>query len=156
MLPNGEESEAYMGNDQPDSTDTEVSDAGESFAATFAGLTALEIAAVAGAKKFLSEKPIQRVINGIWKGDIVFWDQLSTHSVKQAQLYNRKKTDPFCRLKVPLYLKVFEIVFFAAFLAFYYAVLIPKQSEVISVPEIMLYIWIAAFAYNGTLGHQEK
>ncbi|KAK3684362.1 hypothetical protein LTR37_020363 [Vermiconidia calcicola] len=148
LLPNGEESEAYMGNDQPDSTDTEVSDAGESFAATFAGLTALEIAAVAGAKKFLSEKPIQRVVNGIWKGDIVFWDQLSTHSVKQAQLYNRKKTDPFCRLKVPLYLKVFEIVFFAAFLAFYYAVLIPKQSEVISVPEIMLYIWIAAFAYN--------
>ena len=30
------------------------------------GLSALEIAAVSGAKKFLSQKPIQRIITAIW------------------------------------------------------------------------------------------
>jgi hypothetical protein len=43
------------------------------FATTFAGLNALELAAVADAKKFLSQKSIQRVIGGIWNGDIVSW-----------------------------------------------------------------------------------
>lgn len=129
-----------------------LADKEESFATTFAGLNALEIAAVAGAKKFLSEKPIQRIINGIWKGDIVFWDTLSTHSVKKTRLYNKDRSDPFCRLRVPLYLKVFEILFFAVFLAFYYTALIEKSSPSSpSFSEIMLYIWLAAFAYNGNV-----
>jgi hypothetical protein len=118
-------------------------------AAEFAGLNALEIAAVAGAKKFLGEKSIQRVINGIWKGDIVFWDTLSTHSVKKAQFYNRNRFDPFCRLRVPLYLKMFEVLFFMTLLAFYYAVLIPAQSGSFTAAEILLYIWLLAFSYNG-------
>ena len=42
------------------------------FATIFAGLNALEIAAVSGSRKFLSQRPIQRIIDGIWKGDIVF------------------------------------------------------------------------------------
>jgi hypothetical protein len=84
------------------------------FALAFAGLNALEIAAVVEAKKFLSQKAIQRIIDGIWKGDIVFWESLSTHSIKHAQLYNKAKSDPFCRLRVPLYLKLFEVLFFAA------------------------------------------
>lgn len=121
----------------------------ESFASTFAGLNALEVAAVAGAKKFLSEKPIQRIVNGIWKGDIVFWDTISTKAVKKARFYNRERSDPFCRLRVPLYLKLFEMLFFAGFLAFYYTVLVEKQSESISAAEIMLYVWIASFSYNG-------
>lgn len=125
------------------------SDSECSFAVTFAGMNALEIAAVADAKKFLSEKPVQRIINGIWRGDIIFWDTLSLKSVKKARFYNRQKSDPFSRLRVPLYLKIFEILFFAGFLAFYYAVLVEKQSESVSGVEIMLYIWIASFAYNG-------
>ena len=121
----------------------------ESFATTFAGLNALEVAVVAGAKKFLSEKPMQRIINGIWRGDIVFWDSLSTDSVKKALFYDRQRSDPFSRLRVPLYLKIFEILFFIGFLAFYYTVLVEKRFRSVSAAEVMLYIWIASFSYNG-------
>ncbi|EMC91951.1 hypothetical protein BAUCODRAFT_152304 [Baudoinia panamericana UAMH 10762] len=119
-----------------------------SFATTFAGLNALEIAAVADAKKFMSQRAIQRVIDGIWKGDIVFWETLGQHSTKQAKFYNKTRSDPFCRLRVPLYLKAFEVLFFAAFLVFYYIVLLQKTTHTVSAAEVMLYVWLTAFAYN--------
>jgi hypothetical protein len=120
----------------------------ESLEAAFAGLNALEIAAVAGAKKFLGQKSIQRIINGIWQGDIVFWDSLSTHSTKKARIYNRHRSDPYCRLRVPMYLRVFEVVFFVSLLAFYYAVLIPDQESTFTAAEVLLYVWLLAFSYN--------
>lgn len=40
----------------------------------FITLNALEIAAVADAKRFLSQHVVQKIITGIWNGDIVFWD----------------------------------------------------------------------------------
>lgn len=118
------------------------------FASTFANLSALEIAAVANAKKFLSQRSIQHVIDGIWKGDVVFWNEVSTHSRKHAQVYRKAHSDPYARLRVPLYLKVFEVLFFAGFLALYYIVLVQKQASSVTVPEVMLYIWLASFSYN--------
>lgn len=41
----------------------------------FVTLNALEIAAVADAKRFLSQHVVQKIITGIWNGDIVFWDR---------------------------------------------------------------------------------
>ncbi|KAK5165097.1 uncharacterized protein LTR77_009194 [Saxophila tyrrhenica] len=120
----------------------------DSLAAQFVSLNALEIAAVVEAKHFMGEKSIQRVINGIWNGDIIFWDSISMHSTKKARLYNRNKSDPYCRLRVPLYLKVFEVLFFVTLLASYYAALIPKQSERFMPAEWLLYIWLLAFSYN--------
>ncbi|KAF3035197.1 hypothetical protein E8E12_001158 [Didymella heteroderae] len=111
-------------------------------------LSALEIAAVGGAKKFLSQRPIQKVINGLWRGDIVFWETLSVNSVKRPRRYNRKQADPFSRLRVPRYLKIFETLFFAIFLALYYAVLVRRDQERVTIPEILLYVWIASFAYD--------
>jgi hypothetical protein len=119
------------------------------FAASFAGLNALEIAAVSDAKKFLSQKAIQRIIDGIWNGDIAFWNSMDRHTVKQAKVYHKMESDLFCRLRVPLYLKLFEVMFFAAFLIFYYVVLVQKHSEHISGPEVMMYVWLASFTYNG-------
>jgi hypothetical protein len=89
-------------------------------------------------------------------------------------LTKRRKADPFCRLRVPRYLKAFEAIFFLSFLALYYAVLIPIQRDHdrvrtpggaqppiaalqsgrqwsfhhVTVPEVFLYIWIAGFAYD--------
>lgn len=111
-------------------------------------LSALEIAAVSGAKKFLSQRPIQKVINGLWRGDIVFWETLSVNSVKRPRKYNRKQADPFSRLRVPRYLKIFETLFFAIFLALYYAVLVRRDKQRVTIPEILLYVWIASFAYD--------
>jgi hypothetical protein len=111
-------------------------------------LSALEIAAVSGAKKFLSQRPIQKVINDLWRGDIVFWETLSVNSIKKPLKYNRSHADLFCRLRVPLYLKVFETLFFAVFLALYYAVLVHRNNERVTISEVLLYVWIVSFAYD--------
>lgn len=62
----------------------------DSFAASFENLNALEIAAVCSAKKFLSQRVVQRIIESIWRGDIVFWETLSVGSIKEAKIYNQK------------------------------------------------------------------
>ena len=94
---------------------------------SFHGLNALEIAAVADCKKFLSHGVVQKIITSIWKGDIIFWEILSTTTKKKAQFYRECHPDPFTRLRVPRYIKAFEVLFFATFLALYYAVLVQRN-----------------------------
>ncbi|KAI9821910.1 MAG: hypothetical protein M1827_002492 [Pycnora praestabilis] len=131
---------------QAEDEPAEMADA--EWASPFEGLNALEIAAVAGAKKFLSHRVMQRIVDGIWNGNIVFWESMNTHSRKKALIYNIKKADPYCRLRVPKYQKAFEVFFFAIFLALYYAVLVERNPRKITPIEILLFIWIAAFAYE--------
>ncbi|ETS83610.1 hypothetical protein PFICI_05486 [Pestalotiopsis fici W106-1] len=116
--------------------------------APFINLNALEIAAIADAKRFLSQHVVQKIITGIWSGDIIFWDRLSAGSIKKPRFYNPQTADPFCRLRVPRYLKVYEVVFFGLFLFLYYAVLIEQNRYAITPREIMLYVWFAAFCYD--------
>jgi hypothetical protein len=56
----------------------------------FLGLNALEIAAIAHAKRFLSQRVVQRVVNDIWNGEIVFWDSLTVNSKKTPHMFNRR------------------------------------------------------------------
>lgn len=56
----------------------------------FFGLNVLEIAIIVHAKKFLSQKVVQRVVDNIWKGEIVFWDSLSVQSRKRPHFFNEK------------------------------------------------------------------
>ncbi|KAF7512205.1 hypothetical protein GJ744_002367 [Endocarpon pusillum] len=113
-----------------------------------AGLNALEIAAVANAKKFLAQRLVQGVVRDIWDGNIIFWESLSVNAVKRARVYNKRIADPYARLRVPKYAKAIQICFFAALFALYYAVLIQRHPHGITVTEVFLYIWIAAFAYD--------
>ncbi|KAK5079196.1 hypothetical protein LTR64_002383 [Lithohypha guttulata] len=113
-----------------------------------AGLNALEIAAVANCKKFMSQKPVQAVVEDIWNGNIIFWDSLSTNAKKSAKIYNKRTADPFSRLRVPKYQKAFQVAFFIAFLVLYYAVLVQRNPRSVTVTEVLLYVWIAAFAYD--------
>jgi hypothetical protein len=94
---------------------------------SFTGLNGLEIAAVADCKKFLSQRILQKIITGIWNGDITFWETLSVHTKKKPQFYNRKRSDCFTRLRVPRHIKAFEVLFFATFLFLYYAVLVERN-----------------------------
>jgi hypothetical protein len=55
-----------------------------------AGLNALEIAAVANAKKFLGQRLVQKVVQDIWDGNIIFWESLSVNAVKKARVYNKR------------------------------------------------------------------
>lgn len=73
---------------------------------------------------------------------------LTVDAVKKPRFYNKATADPFSRLRVPRYLKTFEVVFFAGFLYLYYSVLVERNPDRISVPEILLYIWFAAFTYD--------
>jgi hypothetical protein len=114
----------------------------------FVGLNALEIAAVADAKRFLSQHIVQKIVTGIWNGDIVYWDSLSVHATKAPRFYNPRTMDPYSRLRVPRYLKTWEVLFFASFLFLYYLVLINRDNTHLTVSEILLFIWIAAFCYD--------
>lgn len=116
--------------------------------APFTHLNALEIAAIADAKRFLSQHVVQKIITGIWNGEIIFWDQLSVHSEKKPRFYNSNTADPFSRLRVPKYLKAYEVAFFAGFLMLYYSVLIEQNRYAITPLEVLLYIWFAAFFYD--------
>ncbi|WYZ45947.1 hypothetical protein EsH8_IX_000172 [Colletotrichum jinshuiense] len=114
----------------------------------FTNLNALEIAAVADAKRFLSQHVVQKIVTGIWNGDIIFWDSLSVHAEKKPRFYNAHTADIFSRLRVPKYLKAWEAFFFFVFLCLYYSVLVEQNTERITHNEVVLYIWLAAFLYD--------
>lgn len=84
----------------------------------------------------------------IQNGDVIFWESLSTHSIKKARRYNKRVADPFARLRVPKYQKAFQVLFFVSFLLLYYAVLVERNPQHITVTEVFLYLWIIAYAYD--------
>lgn len=106
---------------------TEDHDNEEDPTSAFTGLNGLEIAAVADCKKFLSQRIVQKIVTGIWNGDIVFWENFSPDAKKKPHFYNKKHSDAFTRLRVPRYVKDFEVLFFASFLFLYYAVLVERN-----------------------------
>ena len=125
-----------------------TSSAEEEPVSSFVGLNALEIAAVANAKQFLSQNVVQKIVDDIWNGRIIFWESLSVHSKKKAKIYDKRRADPYCRLRVPKYQKGFEALFFALFLLIYYAVLVERKPEQFGFVEGLLYVWIVAFGYD--------
>lgn len=80
-----------------------------------AGLTALEIAVVAEAKHFLSRTKVQEITNGIWLGRITFEETGFVHAPRVPRLYNKAKDSIATRLKVPIYIKSFELLFYLGF-----------------------------------------
>jgi hypothetical protein len=68
----------------------------QEFASYFDRLNALEIATVSGSKKFLSQRVVQKVVEKLWRGDIVFWETLSVESVKKAKIYNKRYESEGC------------------------------------------------------------
>ncbi|KAG6034484.1 hypothetical protein E4U19_005675 [Claviceps sp. Clav32 group G5] len=114
----------------------------------FKSLNALEIAAVANAKRFLSQHVVQKIITGIWNGEIVFWNTLSVNAVKKPRYYNPRTSDPFSRLRVPKYVKAWEVLFFVVFLVLYYSVLVTRDDTRLTMTEVCLFVWIAAFFYD--------
>ena len=57
---------SYFGTDSVNASTTATTHSDE-FTSQFENLSALEIAAVSGAKKFLSQRPVQKIINGVWR-----------------------------------------------------------------------------------------
>lgn len=126
----------------------DVAEEHDDLATEMAGLNALEIGAVAKCKKFMSQKPVQAVVEDIWNGNIIFWEDLHAESKKVPRIYNPRTADPFTRLRVPKYQKTFQVAFFVAFLAVYLAVVFQRRRRSVSAMEIVLYIFIAAFTVD--------
>lgn len=114
----------------------------------FQGLNALEIAAIASAKRFLGRSAVQRIVTGIWHGDVIFWDSLSPRATKAPRFYDPATADPYSRLRVPKYVKCWEAAFFSVFLCLYYAVLLRRVADRVTATEAVLWVWIAAFCYD--------
>lgn len=70
------------------------------------------------------------------------------HPQKTELTAKFRTADAYSRLRVPIYRKTFEAVFFVSFLFLYYAVLVERDPSGISFLETLMYIWIAAFAYD--------
>lgn len=64
----------------------------------------------------------------------MFWDHLDVHAVKKPRYYNPATADPFSRLRVPKYLKTYEIFFFVGLMALYYTVLVEVSSTLAVLP----------------------
>jgi hypothetical protein len=89
LLERNRQHEGYLGSEHQESSNYFPDADGDGFS-MFLGLNALEIATIAHAKKFLSQKVVQKVVNDIWNGEIVFWDSLSVHSTKKPQRFNKR------------------------------------------------------------------
>jgi len=81
-------------------------------------------------------------------GNIIFWSSLRADATRSAQIYRKQSADPFCRLRVPKYLKAFEVFFFLGFLVLYYLVLVQRHFHGVTLPEVLLYVWFLSFGYN--------
>ncbi|KAK7741773.1 hypothetical protein SLS53_004837 [Cytospora paraplurivora] len=121
---------------------------GEGFAEPFMNLNTLEIAIVSGAKKFLSQRAVQDIVDDVWSGKIVFWDSLTVNAVKKPRFHGKRNSDPWSRLRVPRYMKTFEIMFFLSFLALFYIVSLERVKYSITGWELLFYLFTLGFAFD--------
>ena len=63
----GGRSSSYFGTDSVHTSAMTSSTQSDEFTAQFENLSALEIAAVSNSKKFLKQRPVQKIINGLWR-----------------------------------------------------------------------------------------
>lgn len=115
---------------------------------SFKHLNSLQLAVIANAKRFLSQHVVQKIIEAIWHGDIVFWDSVSAYSTKKPRYYNPRTADPYSRLRVPKYLKAWEVAFFVGFLVLYYLVVLERNFVRIPLVEILFYVWLVSFFWD--------
>ncbi|ODV91429.1 hypothetical protein CANCADRAFT_32073 [Tortispora caseinolytica NRRL Y-17796] len=113
---------------------------------TGAGLCALEIAVMKPAQKFLITPAVKRVIDDIWKGDIVFWSSISTGARKHAVRYHRGQTDIFARLRVPRYRTAIIFINYMILLGLYLAAL--SFDHGLWWLETLLNLWFLGFVYE--------
>ena len=62
-----ERTSSYFGTDSVEASAATTIAHSDTFAAQYENLTALEVAAVSNSKKFLKQKPVQKIINGLWR-----------------------------------------------------------------------------------------
>jgi hypothetical protein len=115
-------------------------------------VSALEIAIVAEALKFIASPIVQGVLEDIWKGNVVMWGDLDVNASaarKKATNYVWRRTmwAGYARLRVPRYRFAFQVANFSILLILFLATLMQADRDHVSVQEIFLDIWFLGFAY---------
>lgn len=115
-------------------------------------MSALEIAIVADALKFIASPIVQGVLQDIWKGNVVLWGDLDINAStarKKPTVYSWRRTmwAGYARLRVPRYRFAFQVANFSVLLVLFLATLMQADRDHISVQEIFLDIWFLGFAY---------
>jgi hypothetical protein len=116
-------------------------------------MSALEIAIVAEALKFLASPIVQHVLQDIWKGNVVLWGDLDINAStarKKPTIYSWRRTAwaGYARLRVPRYRFAFQVANFGILLLLFLMTLMQGDRDHISGQEILLDIWFLGFAYS--------
>lgn len=116
-------------------------------------MSALEIAIVAEALKFLSSPIVQNVLQDIWKGNVVLWGDLDINAStarKKPTVYSWRRTAwaGYARLRVPRYRFAFQVANFGILLTLFLMTLMQGDRDHLSVQEILMDIWFLGFAYS--------
>jgi hypothetical protein len=115
-------------------------------------MSALEVAIVAEALRFLASSLVQEVIEGTWKGDIVLWGDIDINAAtarKKPTIYPWRPTwwVGYARLRVPRYRFAFQVLNFGILLGLFLLTLLVPYRDHISAQEVLLDIWFLGFAY---------
>jgi hypothetical protein len=116
-------------------------------------MSALEIAIVAEALKFLGSPIVQNVLQDIWKGNVELWGDLDINAStarKKPTIYSWRRTawTGYARLRVPRYRFAFQVANFGILLTLFLMTLMQGDRDHISVQEILMDIWFLGFAYS--------
>lgn len=130
----------------------EDTEAGREASRQIATMSALEIAIVAEALKFIASPIVQGVFEDIWRGNVVLWGDLDINAStarKKPTIYAWRRTmwAGYARLRVPRYRFAFQVANFCVLLVLFLATLIQPDRDHISAQEIFLDIWFLGFAY---------
>jgi len=115
-------------------------------------MSALEVAIVGDALKFLGSSLVQGVLQDIWKGNVVLWGDLDvdgSRARKKPSVYvwRRAPWAGYARLRVPRYRFAFQVANFAILLLLFLLTLMQPDRDHVSAQEILLDIWFLGFAY---------
>jgi hypothetical protein len=152
-IDNPHETQSLLGQSIPIDTDPESGPVSGRQNGNPPAMSALEIALVGEALKFIASPIVQNVLQDIWKGNVVLWGDLDTNAStarKQPSTYTWRRTAwvGYARLRVPRYRFVFQVANFAILLVLFLATLNQPDRDHISVQEILLDIWFLGFAYS--------
>jgi hypothetical protein len=116
-------------------------------------MSALEIALVGEALKFIASPIVQNVLQDIWKGNVVLWGDLDVNAStarKKPSIYTWRRTAwvGYARLRVPRYRFAFQVANFSILLVLFLTTLNQRDRDHLSVQEILLDIWFLGFAYS--------
>lgn len=113
--------------------------------------TALEVAIISEAKHFTSAHIVQQVLNDIWTGNVIFWNEITEYETKKATYYNKDRDAKFwnfARLRVPQYSFIIESFNFCILAALYLLVVIDREYRDLGWIEGVLALWFVGFTYQ--------